>query len=459
MRYKWLVGVFVAAQASMANANSENYITDAPNAGIKISANTSAPVYAPDKWTYAGDVDDLYDNFWHQQGYVLDQIRVWHFGSNSFQGIARTLHEYKDDEIAAKLRLDVEAVKTFRKDFNSVIGHLQFRTNCYAYALNDATGHPAGWAQEPGEHSGYERISSDTYNNAIVNFTNRAQADGLIPAGKDAGYLEGHYRVALFLKRSNGKTGESYDFHWVREDYDGSWSQKLGHNAPTNRDMAGKIITDPRTANLGDYNFVSFFYVPENGLDVGVNEQATEIVKRDIKTRGLTIETTSGEIVNLPQCTDSAGDVVNYSFDEDRDQFSASRALARAFYTPMRGAVTRMSPVLLQTSGKFITFLAEHECAHHSLGHAREEFDRQSTQGSYVSISGTEHHQMELQADCEAIRNMSGRGELDAAGITKIFDNFPPNEHSTDHPPTSLRRANATQCLSEGPEDPVFALR
>ena len=51
---------------------------------------------------------------------------------------------------------------------------------------------------------------------------------------------------------------ENLDFHFLRQDSGGAWSHKLGANAPINVDNDGNAITDPRTANLGPYQFVRF---------------------------------------------------------------------------------------------------------------------------------------------------------------------------------------------------------
>lgn len=37
-----------------------------------------------------------------------------------------------------------------------------------------------------------------------------------------------------------------YDYHWYRQNSDGSWSHKTGTGAVTNQDYSKKIIMDPR---------------------------------------------------------------------------------------------------------------------------------------------------------------------------------------------------------------------
>ena len=61
------------------------------------------------------------------------------------------------------------------------------------------------------------------------------------------------------------------DFHCQRLDDNKLWSQKLGSAAATDKDGAGKEITDPRKAvNLPfgpDYNFVSFMKIFTNIIE------------------------------------------------------------------------------------------------------------------------------------------------------------------------------------------------
>ena len=51
---------------------------------------------------------------------------------------------------------------------------------------------------------------------------------------------------------------ENLDFHFYRLDGDNKWSHKLGAHVPTNLDNDGVEITDPRTANIGPYQFARF---------------------------------------------------------------------------------------------------------------------------------------------------------------------------------------------------------
>ena len=63
-----------------------------------------------------------------------------------------------------------------------------------------------------------------------------------------------YFRYLLFFFFST----LGFDFHWYRLDEGGLWSHKPGRTRVTQRDQAGNNITDPRTADTGNYGFVAF---------------------------------------------------------------------------------------------------------------------------------------------------------------------------------------------------------
>ena len=87
----------------------------------------------------------------------------------------------------------------------------------------------------------------------------------------DAQPKEGYYRVAVYTLYNEKPIGDKglYDFHFVRENQGGGWSHKFGTMPVKDTDESGNKIEDPKTANLGRYQFMGFVYVPEGGLDVG----------------------------------------------------------------------------------------------------------------------------------------------------------------------------------------------
>ena len=54
----------------------------------------------------------------------------------------------------------------------------------------------------------------------------------------------------------------SCDYHWYRQNDDGTWSQKRGPSTVTNKDSSGEIIHNPETCDRGKYNiFVGFYLI------------------------------------------------------------------------------------------------------------------------------------------------------------------------------------------------------
>ena len=73
----------------------------------------------------------------------------------------------------------------------------------------------------------------------------RALTDGLIPC-IDGRCHPCHHRVALVM-------APGWDYHWFRQDADGMWSHKPGHDPATNLDFSGNPISNPETADRGPY--------------------------------------------------------------------------------------------------------------------------------------------------------------------------------------------------------------
>ena len=60
------------------------------------------------------------------------------------------------------------------------------------------------------------------------------------------------------------------DYHWYRLDDDGKWSHKPGQTRVLQYDNAGRYITDPRRANMGNYRFVGFMSTDSHGNVVNI---------------------------------------------------------------------------------------------------------------------------------------------------------------------------------------------
>lgn len=119
--------------------------------------------------------------------------------------------------------------------------------NCYNYGSNYRTNTFA----QPGRKAGamYPTITGAAVRAAAV-------ADQLIdsPGADNHCPGEGHL-VALVI-------APGADFHWYRKGRDGFWTHKPGGTQVTNRDNAGNLIADPRTAARGMYTeFTTFMTV------------------------------------------------------------------------------------------------------------------------------------------------------------------------------------------------------
>lgn len=186
------------------------------------------------------------------------------------------------DQVAAQFGMARAAVERFEPLARETYLAQGFQdyANCYSYAMNDMDRYRHG-GDVPGERGGFDfssRSDSD-YKTFRQELLKALEADGSMIGGSDAQPLEGHYRVAVYTRPplTDGKQGDApaMDYHFVRENADGTWSQKegahpqTGSGLVTNRDDTGAVITDPRTAALGRYEFLTYVYVPQGGLDVG----------------------------------------------------------------------------------------------------------------------------------------------------------------------------------------------
>ena len=182
-------------------------------------------------------------------------------------------------------------------------GAIQESTNCYAYAMDSRSGHPAGGRPQPGDTS----ATSTAYPVICASTTKAVVADGApdaILAAPRCPYNQqrqqpppdraGYYLVALVVTSKpdgyDSVDGVVYsnDYHWYRQDDDGTWSHKPGHDVVRNVDAAKLPITNPETAvrrssdgtvynsalkkwvpDVVDYDlFCGYFYVKKGGAKV-----------------------------------------------------------------------------------------------------------------------------------------------------------------------------------------------
>ena len=142
--------------------------------------------------------------------------------------------------------------------------------NCYTYAINQPKNPYTGKHYEdydycqPGFLGGKGRDSFIDYydlNKTGKEIINSARRDLRCLGYKllkttYKKYIEDKncWKVALCLAND--------DYHWFRQNDDGTWSHKRGAYEITNRDSSRKIIYNPETCNRGDYaTFVGFYLI------------------------------------------------------------------------------------------------------------------------------------------------------------------------------------------------------
>lgn len=114
------------------------------------------------------------------------------------------------------------------------------RAQCYQYAC----GNYGKGSDFPGARGGQR--CAPTYTCDSVKRS--AIADGMVEVPASGKCPAGTHKVSY----SVGKHGIGSDYHWMRENSDGTWCHKFRLGGPSNKDGSGKLITDPGQA---DQNF------------------------------------------------------------------------------------------------------------------------------------------------------------------------------------------------------------
>lgn len=70
---------------------------------------------------------------------------------------------------------------------------------------------------------------------------------------------QGHY-VALLAKPYRCSRWATGDYHFLRKNSDNTWSSKLPTRPPSNRDVFGKVITDPESQPVPGYYLVCGYF-------------------------------------------------------------------------------------------------------------------------------------------------------------------------------------------------------
>jgi hypothetical protein len=142
------------------------------------------------------------------------------------------------------------SIPTYNPDYWNDGGTAQDNNYCYNYAANKRTDTKA----QPGRAAGV-MCGSPHSGCSAEEAARLATADGFIPTTLQVGCADNRALVALFGR-------EEGDFHWYRQDRDGTWSHKRGYDVAKNTDASGHLITDIENFDRGDYPIlVGYFCV------------------------------------------------------------------------------------------------------------------------------------------------------------------------------------------------------
>lgn len=148
--------------------------------------------------------------------------------------------------------------------------------NCYEYAVAGNRNINDPLIANPGEAGGNTRLRFSANQPASEEeLISMVQQDGLQAAGieRPPEAPKDHYVIALY-RRDDGA-----DYHFARENPDGTWSHKYGP-APVDyvRDAQGQPTQElPATLSYGSgsfsqqYQLIQYFYAPKEGVDMGLD--------------------------------------------------------------------------------------------------------------------------------------------------------------------------------------------
>ena len=171
-------------------------------------------------------------------------------------------------------------------------------TNCYSYAFNYID--YGDEKLQPGEIHG-TKYKKTTCDEIIQKVKNDYVNDDVEKTSLQEKLPEGRYKVSLFIdmdKQRKDTDSHDQDYHFYRQDCNGSWSHKPGTNEATNKDASGNAITNPENADRNyekkckgegrkdcgeEHNYQTlcgYFSVPKNSFHGPV----TRFVERESKS-------------------------------------------------------------------------------------------------------------------------------------------------------------------------------
>lgn len=130
--------------------------------------------------------------------------------------------------------------------------------NCYNYANNNRTDTFA----QPGHAHSYN-LAANGITLAHVQYA--VGLDGLASTTSSAVSSTGQTKLALVLDL----VSTQHDYHWYRQNADGTWSHKPGHLDARNTDYSNNTITDPENCDAGTYTTWGGYWFTPSDMNEG----------------------------------------------------------------------------------------------------------------------------------------------------------------------------------------------
>lgn len=153
---------------------------------------------------------------------------------------------------------------SFQEDVIWKHENVQEFNNCYSYSFRDLRQNLTQKPQ-PGFRNSEPPLSTSQY--TCPNFVERLKRDYPLLQGstKESLCPCGYHKIFLALDNQ----GYFRDYHFWRQDIDGTWSHKPGTSQPLQVDAKGKPILDPEKSNRFFYPYdyslsCGFFCVPSS---------------------------------------------------------------------------------------------------------------------------------------------------------------------------------------------------
>lgn len=188
-------------------------------------------------------------------------------------------------------------------------------TNCYAYALNcqsipsDANHMFLQIGQSVLGDYGLDSSFYTPDGSEILYYVQQDAANwgfAFKEVSRNEMCASGRYKVALVVD-------PYHDFHWYRQNADGTWSHKPGGTNVRNTDNSSEIIYDPATANRDNgyglnYEYVIGFYeVTPLNIDIATMSLQTQNIAQDLQR---VLEAADTEISSLSTIAKSLNESV-----------------------------------------------------------------------------------------------------------------------------------------------------